>query len=110
MTNFAVVDNADGSATLSWNDVTDETSYEVYRETWHTKRNRWRSNTLIATLGENTISYTNSGVSGLVRYLVRSVNSVGSATSAWVEVTVSDTSGGGGNGGCKGGPKKCGPS
>ncbi len=110
VSNLLAVDNADGSATLSWNDVANESGYEIYRETWQSKRKRWRSNTLIATIGENTTSYTDAGVSGLVRYLVRSVNTAGSATSAWVEVTVTNASGGGGNGGCKGGPKKCGPS
>ncbi len=106
---LSVVDNADGSATLSWNDVASELTYQVYRETWHSKRNRWRANTLIATLGENTVSYTNTGVSGQVRYLVRSVNNAGNASSTWVEVNVTNASDGG-NGGCKGGPKKCGTS
>lgn len=112
-TNFAAVDNADGSATLTWNDAVNETAYQVIRETWHTKRNRWRSTTVIATLSENSTTYIDSGVSGLVRYRVRSTNNVGSSDSLWSEVTVTSSSGGGGGGGgddgCKGGPKKCGP-
>ncbi len=116
---LVVTDNTDGTASISWTDNSDnETGFEVVRETWHSKRNRWRSTTLIATTGENVTDIVDASGNGLFRYQVRAVNSAGaSAYTPWVEVTVTTAGGGGGGGkgggggggdGCKGGPKKCG--
>lgn len=97
---LTAVDNADGGAILTWNDVADETSYEIIRESYQAKRNRWRSTTVIATLSQDSASYTDTGLSGQYRYRIRSINNTGSSISNWVEVTVA--------GKCKGGPRKCG--
>lgn len=114
---LVISDNQDGSASLQWTDGSNVDSYEIIRESWHAKRRRWQSSTLLASLSSQTNSYTDNSGSGLFRYKVRAVNSVGSDETTYVEVTVTDASGGGGKGGgnggsddgsCKGGPKKCG--
>ena len=105
--NLAIADGAGGTAQLSWQDNGDnETGFRVVRESWHPKRKRWQSTTEVASLPADTGSYTDNSGTGLYRYYVEAVNSVGSAATAWVEVTVTDSSSGGGNT-CKGGPKKC---
>ncbi len=107
-------DTGNGEASVSWADNSDdESGFEVVRESWHSKRNRWQSSALVASPGENTTAITDASGGGTFRYKVRAVNAVGaSAYSAWAEVTVAGgdkggKGGGGGDGGCKGGPKKC---
>jgi hypothetical protein len=105
---LTATDKGDGTASLSWADNSDnETGFHVVRESWHPKRNRWQSNTLVTTTSADVISYTDPAGSGLYRYYVEAYNDVGSAQTGWVEVTITDNSGGGRGGGCKGGPKKC---
>lgn len=103
VTGLAATDNADGTATLAWTDTADETGHTVVRESWHEKRRRWRARTEVASLGPDVTAHTDASGAGLHRYLVRASNAVGAADSAWVEVVVTDASGG-----CKGGPRKCG--
>jgi hypothetical protein len=106
-------DLADGTALITWVDNADnESSFEIVRESWHTKRKRWQSATLIATPPADTSSYIDASGTGLYRYHIRAVNSEGASAYAdtdpnGVNVTDSASSGGGG-GSCKGGPKKCG--
>lgn len=109
VSDLAATDNTDGTATLNWSDVAGATDYEIYRESWHTKRKRWYSLTLVASVTEGNGSIVDASGNGDFRYFIRSINGTGSADSAWVTVTVTTAggSGGGGNGGCKGGPRKC---
>lgn len=119
--NAVATDQGNGTARVTWSDNADnEDGFEILRETWHDKRKRWQSSTLIATPGQDATSYIDSSGTGRYRYFIRAVNSVGasaytSTDSSGVDVT--DSSGGGkggkggggdGDGSCKGGPKKCG--
>ncbi len=87
------------AVTVSWVDnAVDETGFEVVREFLH-KNGQWRGTTVVGTVGPDTTTFDDTGVStGSYRYLVRAVNGAGSTDSQWsarVDVT---TSGGGGGG------------
>jgi subtilisin family serine protease len=83
------------------------TSFQVEREEKHSKRNSWRSRTLVATVTDvPTVELTPDA--GEYRYYVRAVNAGG--TSAWAgpsaPVVVSDGGGGDGGGGGRGNGRK----
>ena len=103
---LAAIDNADGSATLSWNDVAAESGYTIVRETYQSRRGRWSGRTEVASLPADVTSHTDASGTGRFRYLVRGTNAAGSTDGGWVEVVVTDA--GSGDGSCKGGPRKCG--
>jgi len=79
--------------------IASETRYEVYRETSLNKQNRWKSNTLVATLAADSTSYSESPGTGQFRYYIRSINGAGGTDSARVQVTIATA--------CKGRGKKC---
>lgn len=77
-------------ARVDWNDNSNnETSFEIQRQKWQSKRNRWRSTTTFTGIAANSTSFTNRPGTGLFRYRVRATNASGdSAWSAWAEVNV----------------------
>ncbi len=96
---FSVVDNADGTAGISWGDVADESGYEIERE--KAKRNGgWNGTQIVGSTGADVTTFTDASGTGTFQYRVRAVNAAGvSNWSGWIEVTVTDASGGGGGGG-----------
>lgn len=90
---LAAQDNANGTASLSWTDTSNESGYEIQRESEHKNRNFWKGTEIIAAPGENTTSFVDSSGSGsgTFRYRIRAFNSAGTSSwSAWVIVTVTD--------------------
>jgi subtilisin family serine protease len=79
--------NRNRSATVTWSDNSDnESSFEIQRQ--RLRRGSWNQTTSF-TVGANTTSFTNSGITGTYRYRVRAGNAAGdSAWSAWAEVEV----------------------
>lgn len=95
----AAADNANGTATVSWSDMSDnETGFELERQK-RQKNGSWTATTVIQA-GANVVQITDASGKGAFRYRVRAVNAVGeSAWTGWAEVTVTTSSGGGGKGG-----------
>jgi len=106
--------------TVSWADSSNETGYQVVRETWNSKRSRWGSTTTMNVAADLT-SLAEVLASGTYRYRVQAIGEA--SNSAWVEAACSAIStcgslsaagptafsvsvGGGGNGGGKGGRKR----
>ncbi|MFG0260186.1 MAG: Ig-like domain-containing protein, partial [Phycisphaerales bacterium JB041] len=77
-------------ARVDWNDNSNnETSFEIQREKYNSRRNQWRSTTTFTGIAANSTSYTDRPGTGLYRYRVRASNGSGdSAWSAWAEVNV----------------------
>ena len=77
-------------ARVDWNDNSDnETSFDIQREKWNSRRGNWNSTTTITGIAANSTSYTDRPGTGLFRYRVRAGNGSGdSAWSAWAEVNV----------------------
>jgi hypothetical protein len=96
-------DNGDGSAGVSWVDASsNETGFEVRRETWDSRRSVWKGPTTVGTVPAGVTSLVDLAGSGTYRYTVRAV-SAGAASSfagpAEVSVTGgSSKKGGGGKG------------
>ncbi|HEY5717718.1 MAG TPA: PKD domain-containing protein, partial [Motiliproteus sp.] len=106
-TALLTTDNANGSASISWNGDATATSYEIQRETRHPKNGRWTSTTLLGSVTAPLTTLTDSSGTGTFRYSVRALNSYGvSGWSSWSQITVSDSTGGGSGGG---GGGKCSP-
>lgn len=104
---LSVFDNADGTATLSWTDNSSyETAFEIDREK-ERKNGTWGGSTLLTTNPNTTSMIDQTGV-GTFRHRVRALGDAGpSDWTGWVQVIVTDLSGGGkGNGSGKGGGKK----
>lgn len=77
---IAAANNANGTATVSWVDgSSNETSFEVRRETWNAKTGAWGSAILAATVSTNVTSFMDQTGSGTYRYTVRAVNSGGAS-------------------------------
>ncbi|MGA0026382.1 MAG: reprolysin-like metallopeptidase [Steroidobacteraceae bacterium] len=106
--------------TVGWADSSNETGYQVVRETWNSKRSRWGSTTTM-NVAANLTSMAEVLSSGTYRYRVQAIGE--SANSAWVQAACSAISscgtingagatafsvsvGGGGKGGGKGGRKR----
>lgn len=92
--------------TVAWTDASsNETGFEIGRETYNAKNKRWGSLTVVGSAATNGTSFTDSPASGTYRYSVRAVNSGGvsawSGPSAQVSVTSGGSTGGGGGGGRK---------
>ncbi len=106
---LVVTDGADGTALLNWLDNSDnESAFEIQRENQHKKKGTWMNTTIIGSVSQDVTQYTDSSGSGTYRYQVRAVNSAGaSAWSNWVEVSVTEPSGGGSNGKPSGGGNTC---
>jgi len=70
--NFGFTVDNEVNVTLSWDDVADETEYELYRSTTSGVDS---SDTLVTTLGANTTTYTDSFSDDIDHYYkVRGVN------------------------------------
>jgi hypothetical protein len=100
-TSVAAVNGGNGSATVSWVDASsNETKFEVRRETWNSKRSVWGSATAVATVTSGITSIVDLSGTGTFRYSVRAVNGGGSsayAGPAAVTVTGSSAKGKGKN-------------
>lgn len=83
--------NANGSAVVSWADASsNESGFEVRRETWNAKRNVWANATTVGTTAANVTSLVDVSGNGTYRYYVRAVNSGGaSAYAGPSQVTIS---------------------
>ncbi|MFZ9085849.1 MAG: S8 family serine peptidase, partial [Steroidobacteraceae bacterium] len=81
---------ASGSAAvLSWGDVADESSYQIQRDKFNSRRGNWGSTTLL-TVGQVNVTYTDSPGGGTFRYRLRAVNAAGqSGWTGYEEVTLS---------------------
>jgi hypothetical protein len=98
---------ASGSqVSVTWTDASsNETGFEIGRESYNSKNRRWGSLTVVGSVTAGATSFVDSPGSGTFRYSVRAVNSGGA--SAWAgpsgSATVSSTgsTGGGGKGGRK---------
>jgi len=98
------VDNANGTATLSWNDSNSTTTgYDIQRRKLNTRKGTWGNWSIIANTDVTT--YTDASGKGVFGYQIRAVNAT--ETSDWSvaqEITVTSVSTKGG-GGSKGGRK-----
>lgn len=83
--------NANGSALVSWADAaSNESGFEVRRETWNAKRKSWASATTVGKTATNVTSLVDMSGTGTYRYYVRAVNAGGaSAYAGPAAVTVS---------------------
>jgi hypothetical protein len=79
----AAKDNANGSATVAWLDASsNETSFEVRREKWDTRKLVWGGLTTVGTVPSGTTSLVDVVNSGTFRYTVRAVNGGGASAAA----------------------------
>lgn len=93
--------NGDGSATVGWVDASsNETGFEITRETWNSKRSRWTSATVVGTVPSGVVSMVDLSGAGTFRYSVSAVNAGGASSKAGpAETTVTGgTSSGTGKG------------
>lgn len=116
-TDAVAVHDGAGTVTVTWTDrASDETGYEVVRETQHPKNGRWNGAVLLPEIGADGTRVTDQPGAGTHRYLIRARNGeLASDAAVSNEVTATDagggggTDGGGGGGkGGKGGPKRIG--
>lgn len=100
--NVSAVDNADGSASLSWTDENADTlGFEIQRRKLNVRRGTWGSWATIVT-NVSALSYNDASGKGVFQYQVKAFND--NEMSGWSlsnEVTVTNTTKGGG--GSKGG-------
>jgi peptidyl-Asp metalloendopeptidase len=84
-------DGGDGSATVAWADASsNETGFEVRRETWDAKRSVWKGLTTVGSVPSGITSLVDLAGKGTYRYTVRAVNAGGGsgyAGPARVDVT-----------------------
>jgi len=89
----AAVNDADGTATVSWVDSsTNESSFEVRRETWDSNKSVWTSAKTVATVPSGVVSMVDQTGNGTYRYGVRAVN--GGGTSAYAGPAQTTVTGG----------------
>ncbi|WP_105189257.1 S8 family serine peptidase [Pseudoalteromonas sp. T1lg48] len=106
--NFIVADGVNGTAQLSWNDVSGESGYELQREKAHKKlAGVWQSSTSIGPISADQTAIVDASGTGTFRYRLRAFNNSGASSwSSWVSVEVTESGGGsGGDKPCRG--KKC---
>jgi len=99
----SAADNGDGSAAVNWVDASsNETGFEVRRETWDSRRSVWKGATTVGTVPAGVTSLVDMAGNGTYRYSVRAV-SAGAASSfagpAEVSITGGSSKKGGGGGG-----------
>ncbi len=76
-------DDANGTATILWGDAsTNESSFEVRREKWDSRKSAWIGLTTVGTLPANVTSMVDMSGSGTYRYAVRATNSGGASSPA----------------------------
>lgn len=74
----AAMNGANGSATVSWADASsNETGFEVRRETWDTRKLVWTAATTVASVPSGFTSVVDVTGNGTYRYGVRAVNTGG---------------------------------
>ncbi|MEM0514809.1 S8 family serine peptidase [Pseudoalteromonas sp. YIC-827] len=107
--NFVVLNGSDGTAVISWNDVSDESGYELQREKAHKKQaGVWQSTTSIGPLSANQTAFVDASGTGTFRYRLRAFNNSGASNwSSWINIDVTASGGGSGGGGGGGGDKPC---
>lgn len=91
------------SVTVGWTDgSSNETGFEVRRETQHTRKGTWGSAAIVGSTGANVTGLVDVPGSGTYRYSVRALNAGGasawSAPSSAVQVTSGTSTKGGGKG------------
>ena len=96
----AAANNGDGSASVSWADASsNETSFEIRREKYNSKRRRWSGATTVGSVPSGVTSMVDQSGSGTFRYSVRAVNGGGASTYAGpAQTDVTGGSKGGGKG------------
>jgi hypothetical protein len=76
----SAANKADGSALVTWADASsNETSFEIRRETWNAKRSVWTNLTVAGTVSANITSIVDLTGNGTYRYTVRALNTGGSS-------------------------------
>jgi hypothetical protein len=76
----AALNVGDGSAAVNWVDnSTNETGFEVRRETWDANKSVWTSAKIVASVPTGTASIVDRSGNGIYRYSVRAVNSGGAS-------------------------------
>lgn len=100
---LSVIDNSDGSAIVSWTDNSnDETGFEIERQKQR-KNGSWAGSPSLTTDAGVTAIVDQAGT-GTFQYRVRALGVAGQSDwTGWVQVVVTDVSGGGGKGGGNGG-------
>lgn len=85
------------TVSVGWTDnATNESGFEIVRETYNARKGTWGSATLVATLAADSTSWSAGSGNGTFRYRVRSVNAAGASTYAVTNsVTVQGSKGGG---------------
>jgi subtilisin family serine protease len=80
-----------GSVKIDWEDNSNnETAFDIQRQLY--VNGAWTTATIIATVGANVTTHTDSPGFGKVRYRVRAKNSAGSSGwTAWATITLVDT-------------------
>jgi len=83
--------NGDGSASVAWVDASsNETGFEIRRETWDAKRKVWKTATTVASVPAGMTSVADLSGNGTFRYSVRAVSSgAASGYGGPAQVTVS---------------------
>jgi len=99
----ATFSSTTASVTVSWTDgSSNETGFEVRRESQHPRKGTWGSATIVGSTSANVTELVDLPGSGTYRYSVRVLNSGGasawSAPSSSVQVTSSTSTKGGGKG------------
>jgi hypothetical protein len=70
----AATNNGDGSATVSWTDVSsNEAGFEARRESWDARRSIWKGSTSVGTVPPGVTSLVDIPGNGTFRYSVRAV-------------------------------------
>jgi hypothetical protein len=76
----AARNDSDGSATVTWADAsTNETSFEVRREKWDSRRSQWSGLATVGTVPAGFTSLDDMSGNGTYRYTVRAVNAGGAS-------------------------------
>lgn len=92
-TSPTAANNANGSATVRWTDASsNETGFEVMRESWDAKRKRWFGARTVGSVPTGIASMVDLSGPGTFRYSVRAVNSGGA--SAYVGPVQTSVTGG----------------
>ena len=78
--------SASATLTVNWSNSSNETGYQVVRETWNSKRSRWGSTTTM-NVGADVTSLAEVLSSGTYRYRIQAIGEA--ANSAWVNAACS---------------------
>ncbi len=82
-TSVSASNDGNGTATIQWGDAsTNESSFEVRREKWDSRKSAWGGLTTVGTLPANVTSMVDMSGSGTYRYTVRATNLGGASSLA----------------------------